>query len=129
MHETPEQLFAQIQLGEDSSLELKAVHFAGDKLKGPERDDLADELVAFANGSGGTLVLGVDDKTRAVRGIPTEHLDQVERLITEVCHDAIRPPLLPRILRQRLPAPDGGALAVLRVDVPRSLFVHEGPSG
>lgn len=129
MFETPEQLLGQIRLGEDSALECKAIAFAGDKVRSPARDDLADELVAFANASGGVLVLGVEDKTHRIDGIPEERLDAAERFVTEICHDTIRPPLLPRILRQRLPLDDGSSRAVIRVDVPRSLFVHEGPGG
>ena len=62
-------LMRRIQLGEDSALELKSVLLSGDSVKSPKRDDFADELAALANGRGGTLVLGVDDKTRRVEGI------------------------------------------------------------
>ena len=129
MFETPEQLLGQIRLGEDSSLECKSVGFAGDKVRSPERGDLADELVAFANAAGGVLVLGVEDKSHRIEGIPEERLDAAERFATEICHDTIRPPLFARIRRLRLLTDDGSARAVLRIDVPRSLFVHEGPGG
>lgn len=32
----------------------------------------------MANAAGGTLILGVDDKTREVLGIPLDQLDAVE---------------------------------------------------
>ena len=63
-------LARRIRLGEDSVLELKQVSVSGSRVKAPRRSDVADELAAFANGRGGDLVLGVDDKTRNVRGIP-----------------------------------------------------------
>lgn len=129
MFETPEQLLAQIQLGEDSSLELKSVHFVGDKIRGPARDDLADELAAFANASGGVVVLGVDDKRHEVTGIPRALLDPAERFVAEVCSDLVKPALMASIRKLELPGADGEPQAVIRVGVPRSLFVHESPGG
>ncbi len=52
MFDTKEDLLAQIRLGEDSRLELKAVKFRGDRVAGPHADGLADEMAAFANSSG-----------------------------------------------------------------------------
>jgi predicted HTH transcriptional regulator len=129
MFETPEQLLSQLRLGEDSTLECKSIAFAGDKVRAPGREELADELVAFANAGGGVLVLGVADKTRRLEGIPVERLDAAERFAAEICHDTIRPPLLARIRRLLVVAEDGSERAILRIDVPRSLFVHEGPGG
>jgi ATP-dependent DNA helicase RecG len=129
MFDTVEQLLEQIRLGEDSSLELKAVVFAGEKLRGPSRDDLADELAAFANAHGGVLVLGVDDKTREITGIPVGRLDAAESYAREVVHDSVKPPLMPRIERLLLPGEDGQPRAVIKIDVPRSLWVHRSPGG
>ena len=66
-----EDLLRRIRLGEDSTLELKRISLAGSRVTTPRRNDVSDELGAFANGRGGVLVLGVDDKTRDVVGIPT----------------------------------------------------------
>ena len=63
-------LVQRIRLGEDSSLEFKSVTVAGTRVKEPSRRAFADELAAFANTRGGTVVLGVDDKTRRISGIP-----------------------------------------------------------
>jgi predicted HTH transcriptional regulator len=123
-----ERLLQRIRLGEDSALELKAVTFAGSRVRGPGRDELADELAAFANAHGGLVVLGVDDKTRPATGIPEEHVDAVVRLVTELCQDAIKPALLPRIERVALMV-DGTQRIVVRIDVERSLFVHQSPGG
>jgi ATP-dependent DNA helicase RecG len=78
MFDTTDELLRKIHLGEDSVLELKAVHFKGNKISGPKRDDLADELAAMANTNNGVCVLGVDDKKREIAGIPLEKLDAVE---------------------------------------------------
>ena len=124
-----EGLWRRVQLGEDSALELKRVLLAGAKVTDPKRDDLADELAALANARGGTLVLGVDDKTRDVLGIPEAHLDAVEAWVREVCNDSVRPGLDATILKTELPAADGRLAAVLVVEVPRSLYVHRSPGG
>ena len=125
-----EDLARRIRLGEDSSLELKRVVLAGGRVTGPRRDDFADELAALANARGGLVVLGVDDATREVHGIPLGSLDAVERWIREVCNGSIKPPLDADIYRIELNgAADGRPVAVIRVDVPRSLFVHKSPGG
>ena len=129
MRESPEQLLQRIRLGEDSSIEFKEVTFAGGKIKGPGRNELADELAAFANGRGGTLVLGVHDKTRHVIGIPQDRQNLTERYVVEVVHDAIDPPLYPDIDWYELPDADGHKRPVLRVAAPYSLFVHRSPTG
>ena len=92
MFDSQKKLLGKIRLGEDSILELKAVSFRGDKIAGPKRDDLADELTAFGNSFDGVLLLGVDDKTRDVEGIPLDKLDIVETLVREICSDSIDPP-------------------------------------
>ena len=129
MRELPDQLLQRIRLGEDNSIEFKEVTFAGEKIKGPRRNELADELAAFANGRGGTLVLGVDDKTRQVVGIPEDRQGSVERYVAEVVHDAIDPPLYPDIDWYELPDAAGWKRPVLRVEMPCSLFVHRSPGG
>ncbi|MGH7823098.1 MAG: ATP-binding protein, partial [Candidatus Binatia bacterium] len=117
------------RLGEDTSLELKAVSFRGQKVLEPARDELADEIAAIANTRDGVLVLGVDDKTRDILGIPVERLDAVERFIYEICTDSIKPPVVFRTFRMELPDSTGTLRPVIKVEIPRSLFVHESPGG
>lgn len=121
-------LARRIQLGEDSHLELKVVLLAGAKVTDPKRDDMADELAAFANARGGTVILGVDDKTREVVGISRDRLDAVESWVREICNDSVKPPLDASIVKLELPGADG-PVPVLVIDVPRSLFVHRSPGG
>lgn len=129
MFETREELLEQIKLGEDGRLECKEMVFAGQKVKGPARDDVADELAAFANAKGGVMVFGVNDKTHEIVGIPEDKLDLAERFVQELCHDSIKPALLAGIRKMRLPGKDGATVPVIRVDVESSLFVHESPRG
>lgn len=69
---TDAELQRRIQLGEDSALELKNVEAVPGRVLAPNRDNLADELAAFANGRGGTLLLGVEDKTRLLLATATD---------------------------------------------------------
>ena len=119
----------RIRLGEDSELELKRVLLSGARVTDPARSDLADELAAFANGRGGTLVLGVDDKTRELLGLPIEHLDAVEGWVREVCNDSVKPSIDAMIRKFELPDSTGRLVPLIRVDVERSLFVHKSPGG
>ena len=51
----------QLSLGEDSRWEFKQIEFVGSRPRNPRRDDLADEIAAFANADGGTLLCGITD--------------------------------------------------------------------
>ena len=130
MFDSKAELLEKICLGESSFLELKELQFTGGKIKGPRRNSLADGLAAFANGHGGVFVLGVSDKTREIVGIPVEHLDAMVEFIRNVCMDSIEPPLEQVTLDcLRLSSPEGEEVAVVKIDVPRSAFVHRSPGG
>ncbi|MFO0074202.1 MAG: ATP-binding protein [Gemmatimonas sp.] len=58
-------------------------------------DGVLKTLIAFANTAGGTLLVGVEDRTRSVRGVP-DALD-VEERIANIVSDSIAPRLLPDI--------------------------------
>lgn len=129
MYERPSDLLERIALGEDSILELKSIECKGRKVTGPHRDGMADELAAMANSASGIIVLGVDDKTRKVIGIELENLDLVESWVRAICNDLIEPPLDCVIRKLLVPDEEGVEKAILRIDVPRSLFVHKSPNG
>ena len=129
MFDSKKELQDKIRLGEDTFIEYKGVRFAGNRVREPHRDSLADELASFANSRGGVFVLGVDDKTHAVLGIPLDRLDTVEQYVSEIVQDSIRPPLHPVIERLELPDEGGREQPVIRIEVQPSLFVHESPGG
>ncbi len=129
MYDNISDLLKQIALGEDSVLELKSVKFSGNKVIGPYRDGMADELAAMANTASGIILLGVDDKSREIRGILPENLDIVEGWIRSICNDSIDPPLDCVIRKLIVPHQQGGERTILRIDVPRSLFIHKSPNG
>ena len=121
MFDGKRELLDKIRLGESTFLEFKEVRFSGSKVIGPHRDSLA----AFANSRGGVLVLGVEDATREIVGIPAERLDAVAGLVREVCSDSIDPPIENLALdRPSLPSSSRTETTVIKVEIPRSLFVQ-----
>lgn len=129
MFETTDELITQIRLGEDSSLELKNLEYKGSQVFGPHRKSMADELAAMANTANGVFVLGVDDRSRSIVGIPEEKLDIVETWIRGICNDLITPQLFCRIRKIPLAADDGVEKIIIRIDLPKSLYVHQSPGG
>jgi len=127
--DSKKELLDKIRLGEDTRLELKEVRFRKDRVTGPSASKLADELAAFANGRGGVCMLGVSDRPREVVGIPLDRLDRVIGFVRHVCTELVEPSLAPTIDRLWLPSTAGDDVAVVKVEVERSLFVHRSPSG
>lgn len=123
------ELLYQIRLGEDSSYEFKKVTFKGAKIEGPSQKDLADEIAAFANTKGGIILLGVNDKVQAgkprvVAGVPQEHIDAVQGMITRACQDNITPPIAPYTRVVEIPDHEGNQKPVIYIEIDKSLFVH-----
>ena len=85
-----EEIRHQLQLGEDSTWEFKAVEFAGNRPRSPSRDDLADEIAAFANADGGVLLCGVTDDGE-VHGMSREQIVELDSLLVEASTDSVRP--------------------------------------
>ncbi len=113
----------QLRLGEDSDWEFKEIVFRGDRPVGPRRNDLADEIAAFANASGGVLLCGVRDSGEVV-GMSRPRLDEVDRLLVEVSTDAIDPPVRIRVLRREIEGK-----AILMVEIPPGDAQHDSPGG
>ena len=111
MFDSVTELIEQIYLGEDSTIEFKR--------ELPSRDDLADEIAAFANAIGGVILIGVDDNSDIV-GIDRQDLDETEKTVIEICGDTIAPRV--DIITKKLHIDDKN---LLKIEVPRSLFVHE----
>ena len=121
---TPEALQRHIELGEDSGFELKEVFFDNRRVTEPRAERVANELAAFANARGGTLVFSVAKDGR-VRDLSRQQMDMLEEYVSNVCEERIDPPLSFLTRRLRLP----GGRPVLAVDVERSALVHKSPGG
>ena len=122
----PDNLWQRIRLGEDSGLELREVRFCGERVDAPTHDCLADELAAFANGSGGCVVLGVADD-REPKPLDAAQLDAVVAFVSEICNDSIDP--APDFLVHRVAAPAPASGGVLLVEIPAGNAVHRSPGG
>ncbi len=130
MFQTTEELLNQIHLGEDSSLELKDLRFGANKVISPSQDSMADELAAMANTTDGVVVLGIDDKSKLINGLPEDKLSIVEAWLDEICNDSIDPPLVCVIRKiPLLNNENSGSRIIVRIDIQKSLFVHQSPSG
>ena len=115
MYDSLIELIEKIYLGEDATIEFKR--------ELPHRNSLADEIAAFANARGGVILIGVDDDSEIV-GIDRQQLNIAEKTVVEICADSIDP-LVP-IFTEKLQIDDKN---LLKIEVPRSLFVHQSPNG
>ena len=114
----------QLRLGEDSRWELKQIEFRGERPVSPRRDDLADELAAFANARGGVLVCGVTDDGE-VQGMSRAQMDALDRILSDACADSIKPPIVVEITRHEL----GDGKPLLVVEVAPGDAQHDSPGG
>lgn len=115
MFDSLTELLEKIYLGEDSTIEFKR--------ELPERKELSDEMAAFANASGGVILIGVGDNGEIV-GIDRESLDGAEKTVVEICQDSIAPPVHIVTEKRRIDEKN-----VIKVDVSRSPFVHRSANG
>ena len=109
------ELLEKIMLGEDSTIEFKR--------EMPHKNSLADEIAAFANTQGGMILIGIDDD-REIVGIELQKLDSVEKTVVEICNDSIEPTV--PTFTEKLRIDDKN---LLKIEVPRSLFVHKTSNG
>ena len=80
--------------------ESKNVEF---KVQRPDKSiKYMKSVVAFANGKGGQIVFGVDDKTREVVGIPEDIVFQEIDAITNAISDSCEPTIIPDVYLQNI---------------------------
>jgi predicted HTH transcriptional regulator len=72
--------------GETNTVELK--------LAAPRAVDLAERLCGMANARGGILIIGVEDSTRKVVGVPDERIGETMDVILRAARQVIRPELV-----------------------------------
>ena len=109
------ELIKSIKNGEDSTLEFKEML--------PKRNDLADEIAAFANAQGGTILIGVNDNGDIV-GLARAEIDKVEKSVVAMCRDVIKPS--PDFFTKKLSIDD---TMILKIEIPAGDAVHETPNG
>ncbi len=126
--DTRDQILRQCRAGEDSRAEFKEVRFGKQSVVSPNSHDMAGEMVAFANGVGGILFLGVSDSGGVV-GIPPERVGLVETWLVNIASNNCVPPIRPTLRRELLPDDAGGERHVMLAEVPRGNFVHRTVGG
>ena len=82
----------QLRLGKDNRWEFKQIEFCRDVPDSPRREDIADELIAFANAGGGVLLCGVSDDGR-IQDMSREQMAALDRMLVEVSTDTVEPAL------------------------------------
>ena len=119
-----EDITLQLQLGEDSQWEFKQIDFSGTRPRSPSRNDLADEIAAFANSEGGVLLCGVTD-TGDVQNLSREQLVALDAFLVEVSTDSIKPAV--RIRTRHKQTAEGKRFLV--VEIPQGDTQHDSPGG
>jgi len=128
MFDTIPEILERIKLGEDSFVEFKEVKFRGEGIVEPHAESLAAEMCAFANTSGGVIFVGVNDDGH-IAGIPKEKRSVVENHLSNACRNNARPPILPIMQALSLPDANGENQTVIKVDIAKSVFVHQTSGG
>ncbi|WP_122893474.1 RNA-binding domain-containing protein [Arcobacter peruensis] len=81
------ELIERIGNGEDSFTQFKS------NIK--NITSLAYELMAFSNAEGGTLIIGVDDKTNDIIGLNDEDIHRLNQLLGNAIRDKVKPLIYP----------------------------------
>ncbi|NGX62033.1 MAG: hypothetical protein K940chlam9_01526, partial [Chlamydiae bacterium] len=84
--------------------------------------------IAFANGFGGKIVIGVEDQTRKILGITDKERDQIYDEFPNSLYDSVKPTLIPSIWEKNY-----GDLSVICIEMPQSpkkpyFLESEGPT-
>lgn len=128
MFDTREEILDQLRAGEDARAEFKELQLRDSSVVSPRTEEMAGELVAFANADGGAVFVGVRDDG-VVQGIPEDRSGAVERWIVAVANGNCEPPIRPVIRRDVLPRPDGTDALVFVVTVRRGLAPYRTSGG
>lgn len=78
----------------------------------PSKKQIAKTAVAFANGAGGRIVLGVKDTPRTITGIQDEQLFRLEEKIVRHIYDNCAPVIIPEVYVQNV---DGKNILVVEI--------------
>jgi predicted HTH transcriptional regulator len=128
MFDTLDEIQRQLSAGEDSRSQFKKVVLGSRGVRSPNTEELAGQMVAFANAQGGVIFLGVDDAGVA-RGLPGERISTVESWVVNVATNNCDPPIIPILRRERIPSAGGSEALILLVEIKRGLFVHRTSGG
>lgn len=108
------------------------------KSKLPNFHNLVKTCVAFANGIGGKIIIGVDDKSRAIVGISEEMRNRIYDEFPNSLYDAASPSLLVEIYEKNfdevsvviieVPSSIKKPVFVKREGMPQGVYLRAGPN-
>ena len=101
----PTELLEIIARNEDTKVQFKGNVTNADKL--------AEDLVAFSNGLGGKLIIGVEDKTGTVSGLTRQDMGRLDQLVANAASESVIPPINP--ITENVLHPSGGLVLVVTV--------------
>lgn len=104
----------EVKRGETDRLEFKREMPTHDKR-------YLKTVVAFANGLGGSVVFGIDDKTLDVVGVPDDELRKIEDGLASAISSACVPAIVPSFSRETV---EGKTLLVVDVFQGRNTPYH-----
>ena len=82
------------------------------KEKSPKYSSLIKTCVAFANGSGGEIILGIEDGTRKIIGLGNQEIDEILEGFPGALHEAVTPSLIPDVFARNI---KGLSVAVVKI--------------
>ncbi|MEG1825165.1 MAG: ATP-binding protein [Cloacibacillus sp.] len=98
-------MLEEILHGESKNIEFKSVL--------PQKSErYVKSIIAFANTSGGKLIIGIDDETRDVIGVDKESVFEIMDSIANVVSDCCEPQIVPDITFQTI---DGKSIVVVDI--------------
>ena len=92
--------------GESKSLEFKVALPS-------KAENYVKTVVAFANGNGGKIVVGIDDKTKKIVGVDDEKVFQIMDAVANTVSDMVEPQIVPNIMLETV---NGKSLVVIEIE-------------
>jgi predicted HTH transcriptional regulator len=68
----------------------------------PDNESIAKTVIAFANGDGGRIIIGIDDKNRSIVGLNSDTIDMLLKRLPVSLSDSIAPPIFPQIFQKNI---------------------------
>ena len=100
------ELLSIIKCGETSQIQFKETFTS--------QRQMAEEFAAFANSKGGTIIIGVKDKTGEIIGLTYEEIQTASREIGNAAQEHVRPTIY--LQTETFPINDNRALLVIRIE-------------
>ena len=72
------------------------------KSKLPDFNKLIKTCIAFANGIGGQILIGIEDGTRKLLGIEDKDRDRLYDEFPNSLYDSVSPTLIPQVYEKRI---------------------------